>query len=382
MLVDHSPLSCGFLSTYPPTQCGLASFTASLLDAVSGSGASGDVGVVRLVDQAEPPGRPEVVHHHRGGSRSSLDRSIEVLNSYDMVIAQHEYGIYAGPDGAEILDILAGLHVPSIVVLHTVLVHPSVNQRFILEQICKQADVVITMSRAACRRLLEGYAVDPGRVAVIPHGAHDHRGPAVAGMNRPPTILTWGLLGPGKGIERALEAVAMLGDLDPQPRYVVAGQTHPKIREQSGESYRRSLLTLAAGMGIAERVVFEDGYRDLASLGELIRSADVVLLPYDSREQVTSGVLIEAVTTGRPVIATAFPHAVELLGSGAGLVVPHGQPVPMAAALRRVLTEDGLAGAMAAEAGRMAPDMLWAAVAESYVNLARQLVSDRSSAVA
>ena len=382
MPVDQSPLSCGFLSTYPPTQCGLASFTASLLAAMASTRTTGEVGVVRVVEHSEPPGRPEVVHHHRSGSPSSLERTIEVLNSYDTVIVQHEYGIYGGPDGDEILDILAGLHVPTIVVLHTVVVQPSPNQQFILEQIAKTADTVITMSRAACRRLLDGYAVDPSRVMVIPHGAHDYRGPGRYEDNRTPTILTWGLLGPGKGIERALEAVTMLDDLDPQPRYVVAGQTHPKIREQSGESYRKSLLTLASDLGISGRVVFEDGYRDLASLGALIRSADVVLLPYDSREQVTSGVLIEAVTTGRPVVATAFPHAVELLASGAGMVVPHGEPVPMAAALRRVLTDGALASAMATEAGRLAPNMLWSAVAARYLTLASQLVSGRSSAVA
>jgi glycosyltransferase involved in cell wall biosynthesis len=131
----------------------------------------------------------------------------------------------------------------------------------------------------------------------------------------------------------------------------------------------------ARANGVAASVTFDASYRDLPSLTQMIQRASVVVLPYDSREQVTSGVLVDAIAAGRPVVATAFPHAIELLSSGAGLVVPHGDSAALAYALRRVLTEPGLLASMAAEAARLAPDLTWTAVAHQYAGLASHVVS-------
>ena len=150
--------------------------------------------------------------------------------------------------------------------------------------------------------------------------------------------------------------MAELDDLRPRPQYVVAGATHPKVHERQGEAYRDMLVDRAARSRAAFHVSFDDTYRDLADLTDLIGSADVVVLPYDSADQVTSGVLVDAVAAGRPVIATAFPHAVELLASGAGIVVPQRDPHALAAAIRSVLTDPDLAASMAAEARRLAPE--------------------------
>ena len=186
-------------------------------------------------------------------------------------------------------------------------------------------------------------------------------------------VLTWGLLGPGKGIEWAITAMTDLQDLDPQPRYVVAGETHPLVLESSGESYRRMLQTRANSLGIGHAVSFDNRYLNPPALRDLVRSADVVLLPYDSPDQVTSGVLIEAVTARRPVVATAFPHAVELLSSGAGTVVPHRDPSAMSAAIRGILTTPELAWSMVEAAKCLAPGLTWAAVGERYRELAGRL---------
>ncbi len=203
---------------------------------------------------------------------------------------------------------------------------------------------------------------------VIPHGAAtplaDHTGDVRQSSDHDaPRLLTWGLLGPGKGIEWAIDAMADLDDLRPRPNYVVAGTTHPKVREQSGEAYREMLVERAARSTTGAHVIFDDTYRDLPSLTELIQSADLVVLPYDSADQVTSGVLVDAVAAGRPVVSTAFPHAVELLASGAGIVVPQRDPKALADAIRSVLTDPDRAASMAAEARRLAPDLSWAAVA-------------------
>jgi glycosyltransferase involved in cell wall biosynthesis len=368
------PESYGFLSTYPPTQCGLATFTDSLASHV---GEGSDVGIVRVVDRLEPDRRPAVVHQLVTGVNGSEVSAAEALNRFDVAVVQHEYGIFDGPDGDAVIDILRGLRVPTIVVLHTVLSQPTAHQRTVLEEVASVADAVVVMTGTAQRRLRDGYTVDREKVVLIPHGAPtDWAAVASSGRQGTPTILTWGLLGPGKGIEWALEAVAWLEDLEPAPRYLVIGETHPRVFERDGDAYRDRLIARVAELGIGHRVEFDDRYLDKDALRTLVASADVVLLPYDSKDQVTSGVLIEAVTCRRPVVATAFPHAVELLVGGAGIVVPQGDVPALADALRRILTEPGLAPSMVRAAERLAPDLTWRHVADRYRRLGRRLVDE------
>jgi glycosyltransferase involved in cell wall biosynthesis len=343
---------------------------------------------VRVVDELEGPGGTETAGRLVAGSRTSALAAARALNRFDVVIVQHEYGIYAGRDGDQVLDVLCRLGVPVIVVLHTVLRSPTPNQRLVLERVAGAADAVVVMSNTAATRLFDGYAVDAEKVFAIAHGAQTLVGtaaPASAAATPParkdgPTILSWGLLGPGKGLEWVIDALGELRDLTPALRYVIAGQTHPKVLERDGEAYRTSLMNRAAAAGVAPMVRFEPGYLDPQSLLRLVRSADVVVMPYDSSEQVTSGVLIEAVAALRPVVATRFPHACELLAGGCGLLVEHRDPAGIAAALRRVLTEPGLAAQMSAAAARLAPDLAWTAVTERYRDLAVGLLAARAEA--
>jgi glycosyltransferase involved in cell wall biosynthesis len=377
-------MSYGFLSTYTPTECGLATFTAALAAELGAGTPASRVGVVRVVDRPQRSARPEVVHHLVTSSPGGEAEAAAILDTFDAVVVQHEYGIYGGPDGDQVLSVLERLTVPIIVVLHTVLVEPTPHQRYVLERVLELADTVVTMTPTARRRLLNGYPADPARVALIPHGAPDNRVPKAERAPGParPTILTWGLLGPGKGIEWVIDAVATLTDLDPQPRYLVVGETHPRVVEYHGETYRQGLKDRAARQAVDHLVEFDDRYFATPALGRIVAEADVVILPYDSREQVTSGVLVEALASAKPVIATGFPHAVELLGGGTGLIVPHGDSAAMAAALRRVLTEPGLADRMSSKAAALAPQLLWPAVADRYRALAGALIEARDVAVA
>ncbi|GLL05907.1 glycosyltransferase [Dactylosporangium matsuzakiense] len=269
------------------------------------------------------------------------------------------------------LPLLRRLTVPSIVVLHTVPGTPTPGQRALLEAIADTAGALVTMTGTARARLLNGYAVDPGKVVVIPHGsaAHTDR-PTPSGAG--PHLLTWGLLGPGKGVEWALRAVALLQDLDPPLRFTIAGQTHPKVIARHGEAYRAGLHRLGAELGVAHAVEYRPEYLDERALGRLISSADVVVLPYDSIDQVTSGVLTEAVAAGVPVVATTFPHAVELLHDGRGLLVPHRNPAALATAIRRALTDPAVAARLARS--RPAPAR-WPDVAAQYEALAAGLLA-------
>ncbi|MET0425874.1 MAG: glycosyltransferase [Actinoplanes sp.] len=370
----------GFLSTHPPTRCGLATFNAALAAHLDRSGVPG--GVVRVAahgdDHAPAPG---VVHTWSAATPAGWRAAAEVLSTFDVAVIQHEYGIYPGRDGGEVLSVLRRLTVPSLVVLHTVLTHPTPSQKSLLEEIVSAADAVVTITRAAHDRLLGGYAVDAAKVSVIPHGASDYAGPATSRPTQP-HLLTWGLLGPGKGIEWALRGLARLGDLDPAPVYTVAGRTHPKVVELHGEAYRASLHQLGASLGVAHQVRYESAYLDDAALGALVRSADVVVLPYDSTEQVTSGVLVEAVAARIPVVATAFPHAVELLTDGPGVLVPHKNPAALATAIRRILTKPALAANLLDRNGHAEPTLRWPAVAQRYHELAATVVAARTRTVA
>jgi len=222
----------GILGTFPPTACGIATFSASLCGGLSANGI--DVRIVRVSD-GSPTTYSRVVGELVNGSAASLSACSDLLNQNDIAIIQHEYGIYGGIDGAEILEILGTLRVPSVVVAHTVPRSPTPHQRAVLEEIASLADQVVVMSDAANTRLRLGYDVDPRKITTIPHGA---RIPRQAPPTHPgrPTMLTWGLLGPGKGVERVIESMACLRDLPSNPRYLIAGQTHPKVLAADGEA--------------------------------------------------------------------------------------------------------------------------------------------------
>ena len=374
------PNSYGFLSTYPPTQCGLATFTRSLLRSIDTPGSGDRFGVVRIIDgPTTGDSSPVVGHLDRHGGVDSAAEAAAALNTFDVAIVQHEYGIFGGHDGDQVLAVLEQLRVPTVVVVHTVLATPTAHQRQVLEQVAHASDAVVTMTAAARDRLVAGYHVDAAKVVVIPHGAVGWRGDTPA-VGRRPVILTWGLLGPGKGIEWAIDGLARLRRLSPEPLYIVAGQTHPRVLEHQGEAYRRHLEERARALDVSHLLHIEGAYLDDAALNQLLARADMVLLPYDSREQVTSGVLVEAIAAGKPVVATAFPHAVELLASGAGTVVPHGDGAAIGAALYRVLTEPDQARRMATEAARLAPSLAWPAVGDRYRALASELLM-KSTAV-
>jgi glycosyltransferase involved in cell wall biosynthesis len=364
----------GLVGTYPPTRCGIATFNASLADAIRTAAPECRIGVAACVDE-HPPVRDsnDVVAELLSGSAASRAAAVAALADFDVAIVQHEFGIYGGADGSDVVNLLRELTVPSIVVLHTVLRQPTPGQRRIVEQLGRLADRLVVQSAAARARLLEQYSVAAERVETIPHGARLNLAPEHTRADAAPVVLSWGLLSAGKGIEWGVDAIAMLSDLRPAVRYVVMGQTHPKVLELHGEEYRESLRARAAELGVADRVELDDSYHDTRSLLQRIREADVVLLPYQSREQVVSGVLVEALASGKPVVATRFPHAEELLAGGAGVLVPHEDAVAIAHALRRLLTDEQAAARAAESARREGEQLSWESVGTRYLELAAEL---------
>lgn len=346
----------GILSPQPPTQGGLARFGAGLSKALQDAGHQ-----VSVIPVADGPTASECV-----------DR----LNQSDVAVIQHHDEVYGGVHGDDLLAVLATLRVPSVLVAHSVPKSPAPHQRWVIEQIAVAANRVVVMSNAACERLATEYAAERAKIVMIPRGAAVPTSPRSRRASRP-TILTWGFLREGKGIERVIDAMVSLRDVPGRPRYLVVGQTDPAVSSVEGEAYREALAARVTQHGLEGTVEIDGRFYDDSSLVELVQSVSAVVLPYDSTDKVTSGVLVDALVRGRPVVSTAFPYAVELLSGGAGIVVDHDDPDALVAALRRVLTQPRVAGAMSAEARRLAPQMAWPVVGRAYADLARQLLAER-----
>lgn len=373
-----------FVSTYPPTRCGIATFTNSLVDAISLiRGERRSIGVFRLL----PPGDNSVCLDSEVVAEVSplgwIDPAEVPWNSYDLMWIQHEYGIFGPEDGRAVVDLCEASPVPVVVTLHTVLASPSTAQRSIFAGLIARADAAVVMSGSARERLATSYLVDRRKVRVIPHGAPAFRrrpGPELPAQRT--TIVSWGLVGPGKGIEWSIQAMGRLRHLQPRPRLIIRGATHPNVKRREGERYRDQLQELIRRLELNDLVEIKDGYMSASELRSFIQQGDIALLPYDSEEQVTSGVLIEAIAAGLPVVATVFPHAVELLACGAGSVVPHRDPDAIARVLERYLTDRQALSAASAAASRAGKQLTWPSVATAYDRLARQVVVSQSSSVA
>jgi polysaccharide biosynthesis protein PslF len=377
--VEESPRlarAVALVGTFPPTRCGIATFTSNLRDAICSDVTNWRADVVRVMEpRDEPRSGAHLVATWTTGDRRSLDRATNLVNEYDAVLLQHEFGIFGGPDGDEVLDFVDALRVPLVVVLHTALSAPSSRQREIVDRLVAAATRIVVQSDAARRRIVAVHECDPRKIMVIAHGATanfaDPKSPGAT-----PRILTWGLLGPGKGVEFGIRSVARLLPSLPSLSYVVAGKTHPKVLAHSGEGYRESLRELASSLGAGSHVLLDDGYRDWGALRALVRACDVVLLPYLSHDQVSSGVLVEALASGKPVVATRFAQAEELLSDGAGLLVDHGDVDAMTIALRRVFCESGLAERMARRARAIGETLLWPRVGATYRELLSEVITE------
>ena len=374
-----------FVSTYPPTQCGIATFTRSLLLAlaqVRGNAAGLGVARIRSRDDDSISLDPEVVVEVSADSRSWPMEVARAETSFDAVWIQHEFGIFGPDSGRRILDLCEASNRPLIATLHTVLLEPTRTEREIVERLAWRCERLVLMSQAARERLLSTHDVDPAKVTVIQHGAHEYRRIGIRNREARPVIATWGLLGPGKGLEWGIRAMAHLRHLRPLPRYHIQGATHPNVLSSEGEAYRDHLARLASKLGVTDMVTMSSDYLSPEQLARLMEEIDLVLLPYDSKIQVTSGVLVEALAAGLPVVATTFPHAIELLSEGAGRVVPHENPKAIAAALESLLTRPRAMRAAAMAARRIAPGLRWSSVARACELTANQAVANSRAGVA
>jgi glycosyltransferase involved in cell wall biosynthesis len=326
------------------------------------------------VDRAFPPEVRVRLRTDRPGDYIAVADRLNRA-AYDVVALQHEYGIYGGDDGERTLDLLDELDVPVVSTLHTVRAQPSGNQRRILDAIVRSSARVVVLSRAAARLLVEVYGHDPGKVEVIPHGVPDlpfvepEAVKPFLGLAGRPTVLSFGLLGPGKGYELAINAMADVVPAVPAACYVILGATHPELLGREGEAYRSSLQGLVTDLGLGEHVRFVDSYVDLPTLGRWLQAADVFVTPYPGAEQVVSGTLAYALGTSKALVSTPYAYARELLADGRGRLVPFGDRAALGREIRDFLLDRPARDAARRLAYRHGRQMTWQAVGATYRRL-------------
>jgi glycosyltransferase involved in cell wall biosynthesis len=363
----------GFVGSYAPTVSGSAIFATSLRTALMHDRPGIDIGIVRVQPQCDARSDPEVVYElSTSDDEYRCKTAAAEVNTYDVAVIQYDPGCFGGAHGEQVLFILNWIRVPVVVVVHDVPAGPAAPDDAVLRGLGDSADVMVTMSETARQRLIAQFGIPPRKVMVIPHGADVV--PLTTGIRidrgRRPCVLTWGLLAPGKGIEWAIEAMAELARMRPRPRYLVAGPTHPRELAMDGDRYRNAMAIRAGKPDLAAVVEFAAGYLSQARLQALIHEADVVLIPYDSADVSASAVLVQAIGARKPVVATRFSHAVELLdGEHGGLLVAPQEPQQIAAALTRILTEPELAGQLVLNAAGLADSLSWPTVAAQYRQL-------------
>ncbi len=357
-----------FVSTYPPRRCGIATFTHDL------ASATGNREIVALHPPEQPSPYPIEVHHRiRRDEPADYRQTARSLDDcVDVVSVQHEFGIWGGTDGANVLDFVRALRLPSIATLHTVLRNPTAGQRAILSELVDLVDATVVMSRSAAALLATAYGVDPHRLEIIPHGVPDlplvdpETVKAGLGLDGRDVILSFGLLGPGKGYELALDALPDVVAQHPAACYVIVGATHPDLLRTEGEAYRSRLTEQVRRLGMDGHVQFVDRFVGRVELTRWLEAADVFVTPYPSLEQIVSGTLSYAMGAGRAIISTPYTYATELLADGRGLLVPPGSAPALASALNDVLGDHELRAALGRRAHAYSRGMVWSAVGAEY----------------
>ncbi|HEY0010099.1 MAG TPA: glycosyltransferase family 4 protein [Tepidisphaeraceae bacterium] len=373
------------LGSYVPRQCGIATFTKDLREALAGEIGAG-ASVIAMDDGVESYNYPSEVRYQIGQHRQAdYITAAEALNheQIDAAIIQHEYGIFGGRDGSHVLSFARQLRMPLIATLHTVLSEPSPTQRSTLRELIRVCDRVVVMSHKAEDILESVWNVPRHKIAYIPHGVPDvhfadpHYYAEDFDTVGRKVLLTFGLLGPGKGIETALKAMPEIVAKHPNVLYIILGATHPHVLRNEGNKYRESLEKMVVDLGLQNHVRFDNRYVTTPDLMNYLAVADVYVIPYPSAAQITSGTLAYAAGAGKAIVSTPFWHAEEMLSDGRGLMFPFHDHKKLSEQVLHVLDNEHERHAIRKRAYEHARPMVWDQVAKSYLRVIEEAVEQR-----
>ena len=365
-----------FVGDHLPRQCGIATFTSDICEAIATEFPECQCIVGAVNDRPEGYDYPARIRFEIDEKElDSYRRAADFLNinNVEVVSVQHEFGIYGGPAGSHLLALLRDVHMPVVTTLHTLLREPNPDQRAVMEQLDELSNRFIVMADRGKRYLEQIYGVAQEKIDVIPHGIPDipFIDPSFNkdqfGVEGKTVLLTFGLLSPNKGIEQVIEALPAILSQHPNVVYIILGATHPNVIAHDGESYRLKLERLAEDRSVTRNVIFYNRFVTLEELKEFIGAADIYITPYLNESQITSGTLAYTFGAGKAVISTPYWHAKELLAKERGILVPFSDPQAIAEGVNRFLSDPVLMTATRKRAWKLGRGMIWPVVAQRHM---------------
>jgi glycosyltransferase involved in cell wall biosynthesis len=380
------PDRIAIVGNYLPRRCGIATFTTDLCDAIHTEYGAAELLALPVNDTEEGYSYPARVRFELSEDNlASYRQAADFLNfsNIDLVCLQHEYGIFGGPAGSHILEMLRRLQMPFVTTLHTVLREPDPDQRAVMAEIAGLSDRLIVMSQNSSDILQEVFHVPVEKIDLIPHGIPDlpFTDPSFYkdgfGTEGKDVLLTFGLLSPNKGIENVIKALPKILSRHANVVYMISGVTHPHILRREGDHYRVYLQNLAKELGVEDSVIFRNRFVSHEELVELIGAADIYITPYKHKGQVVSGTLAYALSAGKAIISTPYLHAIELLDNERGVLVPFDYPEAIADKTLELLDNSTARHAMRKRAYLYARDMVWSRVAQKYMQSFERIYNER-----
>lgn len=374
MIVE--PMNIAFLSTYPPRECGLATFTQDLVMQLSRTHSTSQSRVIAVSNESLEYD-DKVIMELKQNDRSSYKQMAFKINDSDieLLVIEHEYGIYGGDRGEYLLDLINNLQIPFVTTLHTVLPEPDDKQRHIVNTLARKGQKIITMAKNTIKILENAYGVDPSKIEVISHGVpympikSREMLKAERGLENRFVISTFGLLGPGKGLEYGIEAIAKVAKTHKEVLYFILGQTHPAVKKEWGENYRKSLAKMVVEMGISDNIIFVNKYLMKEEIIHYLQLSDIYLTPYLNKDQAVSGTLAYAAGYGRVIVSTPYIYAKEMLSENRGLFAEFRDSESIADCIEYVINNPDEKKKMELNTFEIGKTMMWENVAGQYKNL-------------
>ncbi|MBS3948453.1 MAG: glycosyltransferase [Dethiobacter sp.] len=376
-------LRIALVGSHLPRQCGIATFAASLSRALEGIMGRDSTWFVALNNNEHYDYPSKVIYQIEQDRLENYQTAAELINSseIDIVSLQHEFGLFGGPDGIHIVEFLNHLQKPVVTTFHTVLEKPSSSQKKAFIEVAAFSQALVVMNERAIAMMTDIYNIPPSKIHLIQHGVPDafYIDPAYykhqLQLSERFVVLTFGFLSPNKGIEIMLKAMPAVVKKHPAVLYIVLGVTHPTVKKRHGEEYRESLKNLVKNFDIAENVLFVVEFVDDDTLGYYLGAADLVVCPYHSEGQITSGVLSNSLGKGKAIISTPYLHAQVALAGGKGRLVNFNDPVGMSEAVLQLIENSEERLSLAGQAYIAGLQMSWSRVSRQYLDVFGALMS-------